>query len=173
MAVKRRDPCTKRRGDLRLSRLAPVSALEQSWTARAGPSAQRHGRSLTPAVGTARLAAPLRRRERGEAKKKKERESKTAPPPPPGRKGFALSNRRYSHAGPGVSVSRTDWSHGRVGRRAASGSGIQWGRRGETGPGIPLLFEFLWAKRLRKPCLATPLLLCGEFVPVRSARHGA
>lgn len=83
MAVKRRDPCTKRRGDLRLSRLAPVSALEQSWTARAGPSAQRHGRSLTPAVGTARLAAPLRRRERGEAKKKKERESKTAPPPPP------------------------------------------------------------------------------------------
>ena len=44
---KRRDPCTKRRGDLR----PPVSALEQRWTARAGPSRQRHGCSLTPAVG--------------------------------------------------------------------------------------------------------------------------
>jgi hypothetical protein len=52
VAVKRRDPCTKRRGDLRLSLLfSPVSALEQSWLGRQGPRGQRHGYSRIQETG--------------------------------------------------------------------------------------------------------------------------
>lgn len=110
VAVKRRDPCTKRRGDLRLSHLSPVSALEQSWTARPGPRGQRHawqlGHGLRQPSGKGRT-------------KKRERESKTASPSPVPRKVWdreiAVSNRLAT--GSGVSVAR----YGRIVTAALAG----------------------------------------------------
>lgn len=77
VAVKRRDPCTKRRGDLRLSHLACLRAGAQLDGPPEGPEASVTG------VHARQLGHGLRQKRGKGERKKRQRESKTASPSGP------------------------------------------------------------------------------------------
>jgi len=98
VAVKRRDPCTKRRGDLRLSPRwnragRPTMGPEASVT---GIHARQFGHGL--------------RQKRGEGERKKKSKGNPRQLLPPSYKAWgreiAVSNRYWVQRGPGVSVAR-------------------------------------------------------------------